>query len=458
MGLAGSLRQTGRWERVRSCCSEEKTMTKQLAAPAAPRMRKVVLGVALACLLTGAAQAAAPRDVVGRVADQIAARYFDEKKGATLASELKAEAARGDYDRYAAPQDLARALTVRLRPQDAHFQVLWSAQAPAPSGAPRPAAVAQSPERRQNYGFHAVELRPGGVAVVRMNYFADFQGAAGPAKDLADAVMAMTAGADAVVFDLRDNVGGSPTMVAYLASHFVPDGADIYNTFKSRGPDEYERPTAPPKTGRRLDQPVYVLVSGRTASAAESFSYTLQAAKRAVIVGETSIGGANPGDIARVGDGFSVFISDGSPVNPITGKNWEGTGVAPDVTVPAGDAQVKAEQLALAGVLERQDDAAVKTEARWALEALQPAAPVKALSDYAGTYGARSVVVEEGRLQLVQSRRRPLSLKPLAPDTFAVEGALAPMRVTFDRDGAGKITGMVQALSSGQSARYARAD
>lgn len=423
-------------------------------------MRGVLLGAVLAGVLAGAAQAAGPREVVGRVADQIAARYFDEARGAKLAAELKAEAARGDYDRYAAPLDLAQALTVRLKPQDAHFQVVWSAPAPVSPGPNRPAAAgaAEAAERRQNYGFRAVEILPGGLAVVRMTHFADFRGAEAPAKQAADAVMAMTAGADAMIFDLRDNVGGSPAMVGYLVGHFVPEGADVYNTFKIRGPDEDERPVAPPKTGRRLEQPVYVLVSGRSASAAESFAYTLQAAKRAVIVGEPSAGGANPGDFAPVGDGFAVFVSDGSPVNPITGKNWEGTGVIPDVAAPAADALTKAEQLALAKLVERQTDPQAKTEARWALEALAPAAPVKALSDYVGAYGPRTVAIRDGRLHIVQGRRPPVSLNPLAPDTFSVEGAPVPTRVSFERDAAGRVTGMVQAQSSGQSSRFARAD
>lgn len=429
-------------------------------------MRRMLLAGALALLVAGTAQAAAPRDVVGRVADEIAARYFDEARGAKLAAELKAEAARGDYDRYKAPLDLAQALTVRLRPEDAHFQVVWSAKAPAtaaktpaaPAATPPSPSAAEEAERRQNYGFRAVEILPGDLAVVRMSYFAHFEGAAGPAKQAADAAMAMTAGADAVIFDLRDNGGGSPAMVAYLVGHFVPEGANVYNAFKTRAADEWERPTAPPKMARRLELPVYVLVSGRSASAAESFSYTLQAAKRAVVVGEASAGGANPGDMAPVGDGFAVFVSDGSPVNPITGKNWEGTGVIPDVAVPAGDALVKAEQLALTKVLAGQGDALAKAEARWALEALGPAAPVAALSDYAGDYGVRSIVVQDGRLKVVQGRRPPLWLKPLAPDTFAVEGAAVPTRITFDRDAAGRITGMVQALSNGQAGRFARTD
>ena len=424
-------------------------------------MRKLLLVGALAGLLAGPAQAATPREVVGRVADQIAALYFDSAKGARVAAELRAEAARGDYDRHAAPLDLAQALTVRLRPEDAHFQVFWSAAQPAttPAAGPQRAepSAAERAERRQNHGFRSVEIRPGGVAVVRMSHFADFQGAEGPAKDAADAVMAMTAGAEAVIFDLRDNGGGSPAMVAYLVSHFVAEGANVYNIFRTRGADEDERPTAPPKTGRRLGLPVYAVVSGRTGSAAESFSYTLQAAKRGVVVGETSAGAANPGAPAPVGDGFVVFVSDGSPVNPITKANWEGAGVIPDVAAPAAEALARAEQLALARILEGDGDALLKTEARWALEALGPPAPAGALSGYAGVYGGRSVVARDGRLEIAQPRRLPLVLKPLANGDFAVEGAAVPTRITFERDAAGRVIGMVQSLSTGQATRYARA-
>lgn len=437
-------------------------MSIRLAAPSRRRLRNFAFGTALALVLAGTAQAAAPRDVVGRVADQIAARYFDAQTGARISAELKAEAARGDYDRYATPDDLSAALTARLRPQDAHFQVAWSPAGPAhlPGArvAPALAASAENPERLANYGFRAVEILPGGIAVIRMSHFADFEGASGEAKTIADGVMALTANAEAVIFDLRDNIGGSPVMVAYLVSHFVPEGADVYNLFKTRSSDEYERPTAPPATGRRLAQPVYVLISGRSASAAESFSYTLQAAGRGVVVGETSAGGANPGENFDLGEGYSVFISDGAPINPITKTNWEGTGVTPDVAAPAGDALIKAQQLALAKVLEAPGGEARKTEARWALEALAPAAPVKSLPDYAGAYGSRSVIVAEGRLQIVQKRRVPQSLKPLAVDSFAVEGPGAPVKVAFERDAAGRVSAMTMAMSTGQTARFARSN
>ena len=421
---------------------------------------RMLSAVALSLALAGAAQAAEPRAVVVKIADQIAARYFDADKGAALAAELKAEAAKGVYDKYAAPLDLAQALTVRLKPQDSHFNVTWSANPPGPStvsGVQRPGEVSEA-DRRQNFGFRGVEVLPGNVAVINMGFFAHFRSPEDPAKAAADAAMTLASGADAVIFDLRDNGGGSPAMVGYLVGHFVPEGADVYNTFKSRGPDRYERPPEAPKTGRRLETPVYVLVSGRTASAAESFSYTLQSAKRAIIVGEATAGGANPGGFAQVGDGFAVFVSSGSPVNPITRKNWEGTGVIPDVVARSGEALVKAQQLALTKVVEGQGSELARAEAKWALEALSPAAtvPPKALADYAGAYGVRSVKVDGGRLVVAHDRRPPVALKPLAKDTFAVEGANVPIRVTFDRDPAGKVTGMVQSTSDGHSTRFAR--
>jgi C-terminal processing protease CtpA/Prc len=79
-----------------------------------------------------------------------------------------------------------------------------------------------------------------------MSGFADFDGKSqpdAPGRRAADAAMQLVSGADAIIIDLRDNGGGSPAMVGYLASYFVPKCADIYNSFKSRGPDASGAPT-----------------------------------------------------------------------------------------------------------------------------------------------------------------------------------------------------------------------
>ena len=425
-------------------------------------IRSLAVAAALCITMAGHVLAAEPRAVTGHVADQIAAHYFDPAKGAAIAAELKAEAAKGAYDRYVQPLDLAQALTARLRPLDAHFNVAWSPNAPPAAGGPPRAGPAQreDSDRRMNYGFHKVQVLPGNIGLIDMRYFAGFEPKdVGGARGAADAALALVAGTDAVIFDLRDNGGGSPALVGYLVGHFTPGGADIYNTFRGRGADTSERPTvAIAPAARRLTVPLYVLTSARTGSAAESFPYTLQAARRATIVGEASGGAANPGGPAQAGDGFSVFISRDRPVNPITKTNWEGTGVIPDVAVPAGDALARAQALALAGLIKAGLPEPAATEDRWALEALAAPPPVSAevMAGYAGAYGARTVAVEDGKLVIRNGRRPPAVLRPVSTDAFTVEGAPFPYRIKFDRDAQGRVAAMLQMAGDGQTARYAR--
>ncbi|HJU38695.1 MAG TPA: S41 family peptidase, partial [Tahibacter sp.] len=152
------------------------------------------------------------------------------------------------------------------------------------------------------------------------------------------AALARLAACDAIVIDLTGNRGGAPSLVGYLVSAFTPPGADIYNTFHARNGGTRSEAPAEPYATPMLTVPLYVLTSGRTASAGEAFTYTVKNAKRATIVGETTRGAANPGRFFETGDGYAVFVSDGTPVSPVTKTNWEGAGVAPDVAVPAGDA------------------------------------------------------------------------------------------------------------------------
>jgi len=98
---------------------------------------------------------------------------------------------------------------------------------------------------------------------------------------------------------------------------------------------------------RYLNKEVYILVSHETPSAAEEFTYDLQARKRAVIVGEPTWGGANPGGVVPLADHFLAFIPSGQAINPTTKTNWEGNGIQPEVKVPAKDAFKVAYKMAL---------------------------------------------------------------------------------------------------------------
>jgi C-terminal processing protease CtpA/Prc len=64
----------------------------------------------------------------------------------------------------------------------------------------------------------------------------------------------------------------------------------------------------------------------------------MQVMNLAQMVGETTGGGANPGGTVPLAAGLAMFVPNGRARNPITGTNWEGVGVIPDVAVPSGNA------------------------------------------------------------------------------------------------------------------------
>ena len=373
------------------------------------RRTSALAGLALALLsyaFPGLARET-PRSYVEDVARVIEQNYFDEARAAQIATTLRGAAAKGEFDALANQRELASALSVRLEPFDRHFNVVWT---DAPRAQPEadspvmPPAQSQARDRRGNYGVRRAEVLPGNVGYLDLREFASFEfGVAGqPGRQAIEAALQLLAGTDALIIDLRDNGGGAPQMVGYLGSAFVAKEADIFNTFHGRGRTMSEAPLDwYPQP--RLDTPLFVLTSARTASAAEAFAYTLQSARRATVVGEASMGAANPGGEVDAGHGFSVFVSFATPINPITKTNWEGRGVTPDVGVEPAVALVTARRLALEEVLANGQPPEVVTDTRWALDALRAevgASPRVDADDYAGAYGAMEVGTAQDRLVL----------------------------------------------------------
>ena len=110
--------------------------------------------------------------------------------------------------------------------------------------------------------------------------------------------------------------------------------------------------TLPYVPGKRLGgKPVYALISRVTFSAGEGFAYDLKTRQRATLVGEKTDGGAHPGASYRLHSHFELFIPVGRAINPVSGGNWEGIGVTPDVLVPQEQAFKVAYNMALQSVI-----------------------------------------------------------------------------------------------------------
>jgi C-terminal processing protease CtpA/Prc len=83
---------------------------------------------------------------------------------------------------------------------------------------------------------------------------------------------------------------------------------------------------------------VCVLTAARTSSAAEALAFHLQQLGRARVVGERSAGAAHPSRRLPLSDRFAIMLPTSRAFDPETGRDWEGTGVQPDLETPAEDA------------------------------------------------------------------------------------------------------------------------
>ena len=172
--------------------------------------------------------------------------------------------------------------------------------------------------------------------------------------DTAAAAMTFLANSDAVIVDLRKNGGGHPGTVILLCSYFFDEPThlnDIYTRTTDTTRQYWSHPSCPARSWSGKD--VYVLTSSRTFSGAEEFAYNMQSQKRGTIVGETTGGGAHPTRGFRVTDHFGVGVPFARSINPVTKTNWEGTGVKPDVAVPADQALLTAHLMALKKAAEK---------------------------------------------------------------------------------------------------------
>jgi hypothetical protein len=258
------------------------------------------------------------------------------------------------YDAITSARELARILTEHLQAvsKDKHLRVVYSHDpVPEPPKNQTPTPEMRARMRAQgeaiNYGFEKVERLEGNVAYIDLRGFfpAEMGG------ETAAAAMNLVANADALIIDLRQNGGGSPSMVALICSYlFGPDPVHLNDLYFRPDDSTHQWWTLPHVPGKRFEgKPVYVLTSKRTFSAAEEFSYNLKNLKRATIVGETTGGGAHPGGVERITPNFGIFVPSGRAINPVSRTNWEGTGVTPDVAVPAGLALKTAYRAALEG-------------------------------------------------------------------------------------------------------------
>lgn len=268
-----------------------------------------------------------------------------KETAAHLNKKLKA----GDFDDATTTQSFAEALTkaVQAINKDKHMRIRPTPPRETPDNTPERLVEDHlhrlAANRNNLAGFREAKRLDGNIGYLDLREFSYV----GDGAPVADRYMQLLANTDAMIIDLRKNGGGDPFMVQYLCSYFF-EGRVHLNSLYWRQTDETEDFwTLEEVKGTKMPEvPLFVLTSNYTFSGAEEFSYNMQTQKRATLIGETTGGGANPGGGFRINDQLMVFIPTGRAINPITGTNWEGVGVVPEIKTDAEDALDKAIALA----------------------------------------------------------------------------------------------------------------
>jgi hypothetical protein len=288
------------------------------------------------------------RDIVSAVSKNYVFPDVAEKAATYILDRQR----KGAYKGILSPEDFARVMTLDLQKvtRDLHLGVSYS-----PEPIPLDTGTESLPpdfeqwlkkiHEENHFGVKEKKILAGNIGYINLTMFGRLELVA----DTLVAAMQTVAGTDALIIDLREN-GGSidPATIPFFSGYFFRDPVhlnDFYNHPTRDTTQSWSYGWVPGK--RYIQKPVYILTSGRTFSGGEEFAYDFKNLKRAMLIGETTRGGANPGGDVRANAHFRVFVPNGRAINPYTKTNWEGVGVSPDSAVRSGIALYHAHRIAL---------------------------------------------------------------------------------------------------------------
>jgi C-terminal processing protease CtpA/Prc len=292
--------------------------------------------------------------LVDRLLEHLAEEYIFPERAGRAAALIRARLEGAAYSDADGPELCARISADLLDAcDDKHLRLIWHETPTATPDEAELHAALRLQIRRENHGVRRVELLPDNIGLIELTIIPE-PASGGP--NLA-AAMQLVENTDALIFDLRPTRGGSPDGVVFLASYLFADG-DVHLsdfTHGANGPTRQYWTSAYVPGPRYLDRPVYLLTSPITFSGGEAFAYDLQAQGRALVVGETTRGGAHPSIMVALTAQIELRLPVARSINTVTKTNWESVGVQPDISAPAPEALEVARQTALSAITEDAD-------------------------------------------------------------------------------------------------------
>jgi hypothetical protein len=282
--------------------------------------------------------------VIENISENLKTNYTDLDTALKMSGFIKQQLNIGAYDTIKTPSVFANRLTKDLLSvyHDGHLSIEYDPRFSESFNTQNLEAEKQQSEKRLkfrkrvNFGFDKAEVFPGNISYLKIGgFFAPDK----ESKDMAVSALRFVSNSQALIIDLRNNMGGDPGMVAYICSFLFKNRTHLNDLYARKDKSTTSYWTTPDSTLKALTTiPIYILTSKTTFSAGEELTYDLQTQKRAIIIGERTGGGAHPVQPYVVGNGFVANIPFARAINPITKTDWETAGVKPDIEIAADKA------------------------------------------------------------------------------------------------------------------------
>jgi hypothetical protein len=313
--------------------------------------------------------------VLNNLASTLNSSYVFPEKAKLIAGYLDEQNKKETYNSLSYPNDFARRIVgdIRFIQNDKHLRIEYNPQLEnnilkflsSKENAASISAEDVARDERKNFYFKKLEILPSNIGYIEFNGFSP---PSPSALKTIQAAMQFVSHTDALIIDLRNNFGGNVN--TQISSYFFADKTytgKTFNRIENKWRDDYIENKKAITNGLVLNMPVYILTSSRTFSAAEGLAYTLQNLKRAVVIGDTTRGGAHLTRSFSLGNGFVGFIPYMRSENVITKTDWEGTGVIPDISAE----ESKCIEVAVNGILQKKlntiKDPTEKRKINWQL-------------------------------------------------------------------------------------------
>jgi hypothetical protein len=330
------------------------------------RQRVWLTAICSTLLLTAKAQLPSKAEVsaaINKMSALIRDRYVDPQQGTAIADHLNKAFAAGHFAAAKSWGQLATLTTKSLQDfsHDGHLYVRYdTAQSRALLRSEQPVNTADGSQEtigtnaglqekaapdpfyygpqpaNYNYGFKSVKIGDDNIGFLQVSEI----NISRKSLPILDAAMTFVANTRALVIDLRNNGGGGSDTGAVFESYFLPPNTPLIS-FTGRTGLSSTDSTVSWLKGHRYERPVFILINGKTASAAEAFAFAMQKTGRAIIIGTASAGAANMNVWLPVNENIFISVSEMAPVWHGTKDSWEQKGIQPDHTAVT-EADIKA--------------------------------------------------------------------------------------------------------------------